>query len=213
MQSGDYGRWVPVMRTTSMKSLLVIAALAGFAPIPFALHPAHAQAALSSNDIANSLKGLETTPNIDVVVLRQQALARAKSAAQSSALNRPPIAEQLFKLPQFTVEIQFNLDSAVIRHESYRTLGRIADALYHPVLLDYRFLVVGHTDSTGKREYNLNLSQKRAEAIREVLITTFKIAPQRVMAVGLGEEQLQDPAHPAAAVNRRVQIVTIGKQK
>jgi len=197
------------MRFDPMKSILVIAALAGAALATFALYPAYAQSALSTNEIADGLKGLETTPNINVTALRQQALARAKT--QSNALNRPPIAEQLFKLPQFTVEIQFNLDSAIIRHESYRTLGRIADALYHPTLLEYKFLVVGHTDATGKREYNLNLSQKRAEAIQEALTTTFKISPQRVQAVGLGEEQLQDPAHPAAAVNRRVQIVTIGK--
>ena len=78
-------------------------------------------------------------------------------------------------------------------------------------LQEYKFLVVGHTDATGKREYNLNLSQKRADAIQEALATSFKISPQRIQAVGLGEEQLQDPAHPAAAINRRVQIVTIGK--
>lgn len=201
------------MRTMPIKSILFVAALASVAPATLALHPAHAQSALSMNDIADGLKGLETTPNINVSALRQQALARAKSNPQSSALNRPPIAEQLFKLPQFTVEIQFNLDSAIIRHESYRTLGRIADALYHPTLLEYKFLVVGHTDATGKREYNLNLSQKRADAIQEALTTTFKISPQRVQAIGLGEEQLQDPAQPAAAINRRVQIVTIGKIK
>ena len=197
------------MRTMPIKSILIVAALAGAAPATFMLRPVHAQSALSMNDIADGLKGLETTPNINVAALRQQALARAKTP--SSALNRPPIAEQLFKLPQFTVEIQFNLDSAIIRHESYRTLGRIADALYHPTLLEYKFLVVGHTDATGRREYNLNLSQKRADAIREALTTTFKISPQRVQAIGLGEEQLQDPAQPAAAINRRVQIVTIGK--
>jgi OmpA-OmpF porin, OOP family len=78
--------------------------------------------------------------------LRQQAIARAKSNPKQAALNRPPIAEEIFKLPQFTVEVQFNLDSAIIRPASYPTLGRIADALYHPYLLGYKFLVVGHTE-------------------------------------------------------------------
>ncbi|HKY87836.1 MAG TPA: OmpA family protein, partial [Pseudorhodoplanes sp.] len=68
-------------------------------------------------------------------------------------------------------------------------------------------------DATGRREYNLALSQRRADAIREALVTSFKISPTRVLAVGLGEEQLQDPKNPAAAVNRRVQLVTIGKVK
>ena len=174
---------------------------------------ARAQGALTSNDLIDGLKGLEQTPNIDVAAMRARAVARAKANADKNPVNREPIADQLFKLPQLTLEIQFNLDSNIIRPDSYPALGRIADALYHPYLLEYRVLVVGHTDATGKREYNLGLSQRRADAIREALVTSFKISPQRVLAVGLGEEQLQDPANPAAAVNRRVQLVTIGKVK
>ena len=174
---------------------------------------ARAQGTLTSNDLIDGLKGLEQTPNIDVAAMRARAAARAKANADKNPVNREPIAEQLFKLPQLTLEIQFNLDSNIIRHESYPALGRIADALYHPYLLEYRMLVVGHTDATGRREYNLALSQRRADAIREALVTSFKISPARVVAVGLGEEQLQDPANPAAAVNRRVQLVTIGKVK
>jgi OmpA-OmpF porin, OOP family len=174
---------------------------------------ARAQGALTSNDLIDGLKGLEQTPNIDVAAMRARAAARAKANTDKNPVNREPIADQLFKLPQLTLEIQFNLDSNIIRPDSYPALGRIADALYHPYLLEYRVLVVGHTDATGKREYNLGLSQRRADAIREALVTSFKISPQRVLAVGLGEEQLQDPANPAAAVNRRVQLVTIGKVK
>lgn len=174
---------------------------------------ARAQGALTSNDLIDGLKGLEQTPNIDVAAMRARAAARAKANVDKNPVNREPIADQLFKLPQLTLEIQFNLDSNIIRPDSYPALGRIADALYHPYLLEYRVLVVGHTDATGKREYNLGLSQRRADAIREALVTSFKISPQRVLAVGLGEEQLQDPANPAAAVNRRVQLVTIGKVK
>lgn len=170
-----------------------------------------AQSALSSSDIVDELRGLETTANIDVAAMRQAALARIRANEGSSPVNREPISERLFKLPQLTVEVQFNFNSAIIKPESYPTLGRIADALHHPYLQGYRMLVVGHADATGKREYNLNLSQKRADAIREALVTTFGVPPQRVLAVGLGEEQLQDAAHPQAAVNRRVQVVTIGK--
>jgi outer membrane protein OmpA-like peptidoglycan-associated protein len=143
--------------------------------------------------------------------MRRVALERIKREGGQSAVNRPPIAEMLYNLPQLTVEIQFNLNSAVINPVSYPTLGRIADALYHPVLSGYRVLVVGHTDATGRREYNLALSEKRAAAIHETLVTTFRVPPQRVLSVGLGEEQLQDREHPDAAINRRVQIVTIGK--
>jgi outer membrane protein OmpA-like peptidoglycan-associated protein len=75
----------------------------------------------------------------------------------------------------------------------------------------YGFLIVGHTESTGKREYNLTLSQRRADSVRDVLVTTFKVSAKRIQAVGLGEEQLLDAAHPTAAVNQQVQVLTFRK--
>ena len=187
--------------------IAAVAALIVFA----SQHCASAQGKLDSDDIVDSLRGLETQAQINAPALYQRALARIKAEPGMSAVNRPSVAEELNKLPQLTVEIQFNLDSDIIRPVSYKTLGRIADALYHPYLLDYKFLVVGHTDASGKREYNLKLSQRRADAVREALVTTFRISPARVSAVGLGEEQLQDAAQPTAAVNRRVQLLATGK--
>jgi outer membrane protein OmpA-like peptidoglycan-associated protein len=74
----------------------------------------------------------------------------------------------------------------------------------------YCFLVIGHSDAKGSRGYNLKLSQQRADAIREALIKPFGIAPARIEAVGLGEEQLLNPSDPEDAENRRVQLVNIG---
>jgi outer membrane protein OmpA-like peptidoglycan-associated protein len=87
----------------------------------------------------------------------------------------------------------------------------MADSLYHPYLLGYRFLIVGHTDAKGNREYNLKLSQQRADAIREALINPFGISPARIEAVGLGEEQLLNRSKPESAENRRVQPVSENK--
>jgi OmpA-OmpF porin, OOP family len=173
--------------------------------------PAYPQDAITTESMISQLGGLETTADLDVVALRQQALDRVKSKADGASLKRPPVAAELLKLPHFNVEVQFNPDSPIIRPESYQTLGRIADALYDPALSSYGFLIVGHTEATGKREYNLTLSQRRAESIRGVLVTTFKVSPKRIQAVGLGEEQLQDASHPTAAVNQQVEVVTFRK--
>jgi OOP family OmpA-OmpF porin len=127
-----------------------------------------------------------------------------------NAQGRPVLFPQLQNQAQLTVEIVFDFNSAAIRPESYRAVGSMADALHHPLLLPYRFLVIGHTDAVGGRESNLNLSQKRAEAIRNALIEPFGISPARLEAVGLGEEQLRDPLHPDSQVNRRVQLINIG---
>ncbi len=69
---------------------------------------------------------------------------------------------------------------------------------------------MGHTASTGRRDNNLTLSQRRADVIREVLVNTFKISPKRLQTIGLGEEQMLDAAHPAAPINQQIQIATIG---
>ena len=187
---------------------LLAAALIAFAAPRF---PAHAQEAVTRDDIIKRLSGLEAAPDLNVAALRQRAFERAKSKADAVPLKRPPIAAELLELPRFMVEVQFDPDASTIRPESYQTLGRIADALCHSTLLRYGFLIVGRTDATGKREYNLTLSQKRADSIRDALVNTFKISSKRLQAVGLGEEQLQDAARPTAAINQQVQVVTVAK--
>ena len=197
-------------RTKSLHGVGVLtASLVVFAAV--LATPAYPQDAITTENMIGQLSGLETTPDVDIVALRQQALDRVKSKADGAPLKRPPVAAELLKLPHFNVDVQFNPDSPIIRPESYRTLGRIADALYDPALSSFGFLIVGHTEATGKREYNLTLSQRRADSIRGVLVTTFKISPKRIQAVGLGEEQLQDATHPTAAVNQQVEIVTFRK--
>lgn len=124
--------------------------------------------------------------------------------------SRPPLAIQPDQLAQINVEIEFDLNSAMIKPSSYRTLGSIADAMHNPILLGYKFLVVGNTDTTGTREINLKLSQERADAVMQALATTFRVDPRRLQAVGLGEENLQDVKNPHAAINRRVQIFNLG---
>jgi OmpA-OmpF porin, OOP family len=196
-------------RTKGMRGIgLLTASVVVFAALAT---PAYPQDAITTESMISQLSGLETTPDLDIVALRQQALDRIKSKADGASLKRPPVAAELLKLPHFNVDVQFNPDSPIIRPESYQALGRIADALYDPALSSYGFLIVGHTEATGKREYNLTLSQRRADSIRGVLVTTFKISPKRIQAVGLGEEQLQDATHPTAAVNQQVQVVTFRK--
>jgi OOP family OmpA-OmpF porin len=173
--------------------------------------PARAQAPVTADNMTNRLVGLETAPDLDVPAIRQRALDRVKSKAEPVALKRPRVAPELLKLPQLLVDVQFDPDSAIVRPQSYQTLGLIADSLVRAAMLPYGFLIVGRTESAGRREYNLTLSQRRADSIRDVLVTTFKISSKRLQALGLGEEQLQDANQPASPVNRQVQIVTVAK--
>jgi OmpA-OmpF porin, OOP family len=176
-----------------------------------AASPARAQPAAATANFADQLAGLDTVPDLNVVALRQQAAERVRSKADPQPQKRPPIAAQLSKLPQFRLDVLFDPDTAIIRPQSYQLIGRIADALYDPRLLPYTFLIVDHTIASGRRDFNLALSQRRADSIRDALVTTFKISPKRLQAIGLGEEQLQDAARPTSPVNVRAQIMTVGK--
>jgi len=171
---------------------------------------ARAQSTTSTADIIEKLAS-DAEADIDLAALRQQAAERIKARADPQPQKRPPIAPQLSKLPQIRFDIVFDQDSSLIRPASYQTIGSIADALTDPKLRPYRYLIVGHVESAGRRDHNLILSQRRADSIRDVLINTFKVSPKRLQALGLGEEQLQDVNRPAAPANARVQIVAFGK--
>jgi outer membrane protein OmpA-like peptidoglycan-associated protein len=169
-----------------------------------------AQTAISSGEIIEKL-AVEAESDIDLAALKQQASERIKARADAQPQKRPPMAPQLTKLPQMRFDIVFDQDSSLIRPASYQTIGSIADALTDPKLRPYRYLIVDHVESAGRRDHNLILSQRRAESIRDVLVNTFKVAPKRLQALGLGEEQLQDINRPASPANARVQIMVIGK--
>lgn len=167
---------------------------------------------LTSAELVNSLQGVEApTTRISAAQLRQLAAQSIADPARSERINRAPVFAQLDQLAQFTIAVQFDFNSAQIRPDSFRAVGLMADALYSPYLQGYKILIVGHTDGKGSREYNLKLSQQRADAIRDALINPFGVSPSRIEAVGLGEEQLLNSSKPDAAENRRVQLINIGK--
>jgi outer membrane protein OmpA-like peptidoglycan-associated protein len=171
---------------------------------------AQAQMAASTADIIEKL-AVDGEADVDLAALRQQAGDRIKARADAQPQKRPPIAPQLAKLPQVRFDIVFDQDSSLIRPASYGTVGSIADALTDPKMRPYRYLIVDHVESAGRRDHNLILSQRRAESLRDVLVNTFKVSPKRLQALGLGEEQLQDLNRPAAPANARVQLILLGK--
>jgi outer membrane protein OmpA-like peptidoglycan-associated protein len=166
------------------------------------------------DDIIAKLNHYEQDAEFDQPALKQQVMERAKTRIKNDPgpVNRPLIAPDLAKLPAFNAAIQFDDDTPIIQPASYQTVGRMADALVHASLLPYTFLIVGHVESNSKtREANAILSQRRADAIRDVLVNTFKISAKRLQSIGLGEEQFLDRAKPTSAVNGQIQIMTLAK--
>ena len=177
-----------------------------------AIAPARSQE-VTRDDIVRQLARFEAAPTLDLPALKQQTQERSKLRGRNEPppQKRPPIAPELMNLPALNVDIQFDQDTPIVRPDSYQTVGRIADAMVHSELLPYTFLIVGHVEANGRREPNVILSQRRADAIRDILANTFKISVKRLQSIGLGEEQLLDPSKPTASVNQQIQIITVAK--
>lgn len=107
------------------------------------------------------------------------------------------------------LEVYFEFGSAAITGRAGAQLAALGRALSSPQLMPYRYLIVGHTDAVGSDAYNLELSRRRALAVRDYLISVFPIDPQRLAAVGFGFRHLKRPDTPRAAINRRVEVLLI----
>ena len=118
------------------------------------------------------------------------------------------------KLPQnqllvgMTGATAFEIDSDVIQPGFYTTLDKIANILnrYGKTQL----IIVGHTDNTGSRQHNQQLSERRAAAVDGYLLQR-QVIPQRLSAYGRGEEEpIATNATPEGRQrNRRVDITII----
>lgn len=105
-----------------------------------------------------------------------------------------------------TNAIYFNVNSDIIKPESWPALKQAADAIKST---QGNVLIIGHTDSDGSDEQNLALSLKRAEAVKSFLVKNFGFEESKLVTVGKGEsEPLESNANAEGkANNRRVEFV------
>jgi outer membrane protein OmpA-like peptidoglycan-associated protein len=105
--------------------------------------------------------------------------------------------------------ILFDSGSAKIKAESYKTLADIGQLLTDDPKL--RLSIDGHTDSDGADDYNLKLSQDRANSVRAYLEENYKVDAARLEAKGWGEAKPIDTnsTPEGKANNRRVELVKL----
>jgi outer membrane protein OmpA-like peptidoglycan-associated protein len=103
--------------------------------------------------------------------------------------------------------IYFSFNSDVIREESEPTLKELGDIMRrHP---DWKLAVNGHTDAIGGDQYNLDLSKRRAAAVKTALVTKYGIDAARFTTAGFGKSQPKDTNDTleGRARNRRVELI------
>lgn len=114
--------------------------------------------------------------------------------------------------PSVDLTVTFATGSVAITPAGERVLAELGQALASPELTRYRFRIEGHTDTVGDARMNQGLSERRAAAVATWLISRYRIAPDRLEAVGLGESALliPTPDNTPELRNRRVRVVNLG---
>jgi outer membrane protein OmpA-like peptidoglycan-associated protein len=115
-------------------------------------------------------------------------------------------------LPKAAALIHFDVNSDRIRPEAYPLLNQYARALKGG-LADAVLVIAGHTDNMGPEVYNWNLSRRRAQAVKDYLVS-HGIAVDRLIVKAYGETQpiTSNETEAGRAQNRRVEFIRVGSQ-
>jgi len=110
------------------------------------------------------------------------------------------------------LRVEFDFDSAKIRDSSKDEIRKVAT-----FLTEYpgaEAVIEGHTDNTGSDNYNMRLSEKRAQSVRDYIIKNFNINPARLTAKGYGEKMpvADNTTKEGRQKNRRV-VAVIGAER
>jgi len=125
--------------------------------------------------------------------------AMASTVAQNNATIQRNNEQML--TATFKSDVFFDVNSSTIKPGGYAELDRVANVLaQYPQTM---IRVEGHTDQTGSEQFNLQLSERRANAVKNAL-TQKGIDAARITPVGMGE---CCPVSSDNAANRRVSMV------
>ncbi len=106
-----------------------------------------------------------------------------------------------------TYGIYFDVNKDVVKPESYGALNDIAKILNE--VPDIKVKILGHTDSDGQEDANLDLSKRRAASVKAELAKSFGVNPERIDTDGMGEGQpvAANDTPSNKALNRRVEFI------
>ncbi len=133
---------------------------------------------------------------------QEQELRQAFAGYEAASIQRDKNVLML----TFKADVLFDVNSATLKPGAYQEIDRAAEVLRrYP---DTRLTVQGHTDSTGSEAYNMELSRRRAEAVKNALVMRG-VDPARIQAVGYGESMpiASNATEAGRQLNRRVTII------
>jgi outer membrane protein OmpA-like peptidoglycan-associated protein len=138
----------------------------------------------------------------------EDSLPFSHSRGLGSSRNLDPVPSTPPKPVAQSFNILFEFDSSSISVDSVGLANEIAMAINEPKLINSKFKIEGHTDRVGTYDYNISLSERRAESVKTFMIR-HGVAPNRLSTEGKGYNELNEPQNPTAASNRRVKIIRL----
>jgi OOP family OmpA-OmpF porin len=116
-----------------------------------------------------------------------------------------PVAEPAPQVVRVQLDVKFDFNKSVVKPNSYADIKNLADFMkQYPATTT---TVEGHTDSVGPDAYNQKLSERRASAVKQVLVNQYGVGAGRVSSVGYGESRpvADNKTEAGRAINRRVE--------
>lgn len=159
----------------------------------------------SSGDV---YAAIQVAPGEEGIVAQVDTLRVQPREIGAIAVNAEQMAKDLETKGRVALYgIFFDTDSAEFKPESRPTVGEIARLMKEKT--DQRLLVVGHTDSRGSFDYNIELSSRRAQAVVDALVREHGIARDRLKPWGVGYSapRASNDSDVGQAKNRRVELV------
>ena len=161
-------------------------------------------------------RGLSMTPPAEPAVNAAEGKfvdsLRNRSTRSLSIGEREQIAAVAQTKPAIDLEITFDYNSANISKKSLSSVQALGKALSSEDLKGATFVVAGHTDAVGGEEYNQDLSERRADAIKRDLTDKYGIAGADLVTVGYGKGKPKAGVAPTDPSNRRVQVVNMANK-
>lgn len=103
------------------------------------------------------------------------------------------------------LQVQFAFGSANIQPEARGQLDAVAEGI-RMLPSEQSIVIEGHTDAVGSEAYNMQLSTRRAMAVKQYLVQLHGIEAARLRTAGFGEYRLINEQDPTAGENRRVEF-------
>ena len=169
--------------------------------------------ALIEIQLAESLNNLEAYAELHVALQRHEAASKEVTPSRQIRDALESIkGYRSFGVaggrPKLNMWVGFDYDSAQLTARGRRQASEMADAMGAAEFHEDRFLLIGHTDTRGTEDYNLDLSLRRAQSLRDYLTARSGFGEGKIQVEGRGE---QEPvAHGNSPsdheLNRRVEI-------